>query len=352
MIKRGYRKFLIIVLLVGTLVGGGVSIWNIRYNIEKQEVSTDQLSDEMLIPGGMPIGIYLETDGVLVLGTENMEGVDGLFYEPAEYLVKEGDYIVGINHKTIASKRELIDEVENLDKKEVVLTIRRNEEELDVKLIPVEVKADEYKLGIWVRDNSQGLGTMTYLNTNSEFGALGHGIHDVDTDELLNISEGKLYKTSIQSIQKGKAGTPGGLEGLIVYNDYNVLGEITENTEAGIFGRVDNIPALFEDQEPVEICKKEDIKTGKAVVRCAVDGTLRDYEVQIIRVELYNRDVNKGIVLKVTDKKLLELTGGIVQGMSGSPILQDGKIVGAVTHVFVNDPTSGYGIFIENMLNK
>ena len=352
MTKNGYRKFLIIVLLIGTIVGGSVSVWNIRHNIEKQEVSTGRLSEEMLIPGGMPIGIYLETDGVLVLGTENMEGLDGLFYEPAEYLVKEGDYIVGFNHKEVTSKRELIEEVENLDAKEVVLTIRRNEEEMDVKINPVEVQADEYKLGIWVRDNAQGLGTMTYLDTNSEFGALGHGIHDVDTDKLLEISEGKLYKTSIRSVQKGKVGTPGGLEGLIVYNDYNILGEITKNTEVGIFGRVDNIPALFENQEPVEICKKEDIKPGKATIRCTVDGTLKEYEVEIIRVELYNRDVNKGIVLKVTDKKLLELTGGIVQGMSGSPILQDGKIVGAVTHVFVNDPTSGYGIFIENMLEQ
>ncbi len=352
MTKKRYRKILLRILVIVTTICGGITFETINGNTDKSQVSTQNLSEKLLIPGGMPIGIYMETDGVLVLGTENMEGFDGLFYEPAQYLVKEGDYIVGFNNKSITCKKDLLEEVDQLDEDEVVLTVRRNEEQIDVKIHPVQISEKEYKLGIWVRDNAQGLGTMTFLTTNSEFGALGHGIHDVDTNDLLEISEGKLYRTSIRSVQKGKSGTPGGLEGIIVYNDYNVLGTIEKNTNAGIFGSVDKIETLFEDQEPVEICEKEDIKVGKATIRCTVDGNLGEYDVEIIRVELYNRNVNKGIVLKVTDPQLLELTGGIVQGMSGSPILQDGKIVGAVTHVFVNDPTSGYGIFIENMLEQ
>ena len=214
----------------------------------------------------------------------------------------------------------------------------------------MQTDTDKYMLGIWVRDNAQGLGTVTYLDVNSRFGALGHGIHDVDTNELLDISEGTLYVTSIKDIQKGEDGIPGGLEGIIVYNNYNILGTITDNTEAGIFGKIDRIDALFTDQTPVSTLAKEEIKEGPAVIRCAVEGKVKEYDIEITGVDIRTEEVNKGIVLEVTDEELLKVTGGIVQGMSGSPILQDGKLVGAVTHVFVNNPTIGYGIFIENML--
>ena len=175
---------------------------------------------------------------------------------------------------------------------------------------------------------------------------------DIDTNDLLSISGGTLYTTSIKDIQKGEDGMPGGMEGIIVYNNYNILGSITRNTEAGIFGNIDRIDALFSDQTPVTAARKEEIKEGAATIRCAVEGKVKEYEVEITGVDLTATEVNKGIILKVTDKRLLEVTGGIVQGMSGSPILQDGKIVGAVTHVFVNNPTKGYGIFIENMLEQ
>ena len=190
------------------------------------------------------------------------------------------------------------------------------------------------------------------MDAKSRFGALGHGIHDIDTNELLDISGGTLYTTSIKDIQKGEDGIPGGMEGIIIYNNYNVLGSITRNSEAGIFGTIDRIDALFSDQTPVSTAAKEEIKEGPAIIRCAVEGKVKEYEVEITGVDLGTSEVNKGIILKVTDEKLLEVTGGIVQGMSGSPILQDGKIVGAVTHVFVNNPTKGYGIFIENMLKQ
>lgn len=352
MTKHRYRKLLIRILIITTIIGGGFTLWIEGNDADKGQVSTQRLSDEVVLPGGMPIGIYLETEGVLVLGTENIENVEGIFCEPAAYLIKKGDYIVGFNRKTITSKKDLLEEVKKIQHEDVVLTVRRKEETIDIKIEPVKVSEQEYKLGIWVRDNVQGLGTMTYLTVNSEFGALGHGIHDVDTNELVEISSGQLYRTSIRSVQKGKTGTPGGLEGIIVYNNYNVLGTITKNTDVGIFGTVDRIEDLFEEQEAVAICEKEDIKPGKATIRCTVDGKIEEYDIEIVRTELYNRNVNKGIFLKVTDERLLEMTGGIVQGMSGSPILQDGKIVGAVTHVLVNDPTSGYGIFIEDMLKQ
>lgn len=349
--KRCYRRWLIALLFVVTFAGSH-QIREVQKENRRQEVSTKSVSNGLLIPGGKPIGIYMETDGVMILGTEKMEGTDGMKRSPSEHLVKAGDYIVGINAEKVGNKKELLSSVRNLESDEVILKIRRNKEIMDVKIKPLKVNAGEYKLGIWVRDNAQGLGTITFLTGNSEFGALGHGIHDVDTNRLLDITEGRLYATSIRDIQKGERGNPGGIEGIIVYNNYNVLGTIEKNTEAGIYGKVERIDSLFQEQTPMPVCPKEEIHTGAAKIRCAVDGTVRDYDIKILRTDILCRELNKGIVLEVTDAKLLELTGGIVQGMSGSPIIQDGKLVGAVTHVFVQDATKGYGIFIENMLKN
>lgn len=333
-----------------SIMGSGFNILEAQEISEREKVSSKTASEELVIPGGMPIGIYLETDGVLVLGTERMKGVNGLNYEPAAHLIKEGDYIVGINGVTIENKKELVKAVENLNSEEIILEVRREEELIAVKIKPVQTGAKEYKLGIWVRDNVQGLGTLTYMTGTGDFGALGHGIHDADTDELLEISSGRLYKASIRDIQKGKKGEPGGMQGMIVYSAYNLLGEISKNCDAGIYGTVKKIDTLFEKQKPVEVGVKEEIEEGPATIRCTVDGSVKEYDIEITRVDLRCREVNKGLVLKITDPELLEITGGIVQGMSGSPILQNGKLVGAVTHVLVNDPTRGYGIFIENML--
>lgn len=350
MIQYWYRRILIMVVVFTTVAGGSYYLIEEKRVSMKQEVSAEASGDTMVIPGGMPVGIYLETNGVMVLGTEEITGLDGMEHDPAAHLVKSGDYIVAFNGEQIDTKSQLIDAVEGLRKEEVILTVKRNDLKIDVKFKPVKCTGDEYKLGIWVRDNTQGLGTVTYLNADSEFGALGHGIHDVDTNELLDIAGGTLYLTSIRDIQKGVSGTPGGMEGIIVYNNYNVLGTITENTDAGIFGTLDRIDALFSRQEPVETAATGEIRKGPAVIRCAVEGDVREYKIEITDVDRHTKELNKGIVIRVTDEKLLKATGGIVQGMSGSPILQNGKLVGAVTHVFVNDPARGYGIFIENMM--
>lgn len=347
-----YRRILIMILVFSVSVGGGYYLIDSKKQMFKTEVSAKTSNDTMVIPGGMPVGIYLETEGVMVLGTDEVTGIDGMKYEPSAHKIKAGDYIVGINQKKVRDKSELMEVVNTLTSEEVVLTVHRNNEDIEIKTEAVRQKADKYKLGIWVRDNAQGLGTVTFLDANSRFGALGHGIRDVDTNELLHVSEGTLYTTSIKDIQKGEDGTPGGMEGIIIYNNYNVLGSITKNTEAGIFGTIDRIDALFTDQTPVSTAGKDQIKKGPATIRCAVEGKVKEYDVEITNVDTHTNEVNKGIVLKVTDQDLLDVTGGIVQGMSGSPILQDGRLVGAVTHVFVNDAAKGYGIFIENMLQN
>lgn len=316
------------------------------------EANAGDADNDTVLLGGMPVGIYMETDGVMVLNTEKIEAVDGNIYEPASDLVKSGDYITAVNHKEINDKKELIEAVANLDKSYVVLTVRRGEDSLDVKIKPVEYAPDEYRLGIWVRDNVQGLGTITFLNNKSIFGALGHGIHDSDTSVLMSISDGNIYRTSIQDITKGTSGSPGSMEGIIVYNNYNILGSITLNTEAGIYGKIDRIDSVFKEQIPIKTAKKEEIIQGPATIRCYIDHELKEYDIMIKDIDLTNKEINKGLVIEVTDEELLEKTGGIIQGMSGSPIIQNGKLVGAVTHVFVQDSTKGYGIFIENMLNQ
>lgn len=346
-----YRRILIMILTLAVSVGGSYFLLEMQRSKLEQEVSAGT-SGEMVIPGGMPIGIYLETDGVLVLGTEAIQGMDGETCEPAAHLVKEGDYIIGLNDKKIKDKSELIAAVKSLNDEEVVLKVMRNEQAIDIRVKAVQCAVDDYKLGIWVRDNAQGLGTITYLTADSQFGALGHGIHDTDTGELLDISKGRLYTTSIRDVQKGESGVPGGMEGIIVYNNYNVLGSVTKNSEEGIYGTLDRVEALFKNAEPVEIASVEDISEGKATIRCSIEGHVEEYEIKITGVNPDAREINKTIEIEVTDSRLLELTGGIVQGMSGSPILQDGKLVGAVTHVFVNDPARGYGILIEEMMKE
>lgn len=350
--KRWQNRLLVLISAVFLSSAAGYFGWIAADAVEQTEVSTEAISEDTVLVGGMPVGIYMETDGVMVLDTDHIKGIDGVEYEPAGHLVKCGDYITGFNGKKIDNKKELMESLKELDKDEVVLQLRRDDETIDVKVKPVECEPDEYKLGIWVRDNVQGLGTITFLTGNSEFGALGHGIHDTDTNVLLSIADGTLYKTSIHSIKKGENGIPGSMEGIIVYNGYNSLGTIEKNTDEGIYGKVDKIDELFTEQIPVQVASKDEVEVGDATIRCFVDNEVKEYNIKVTDIDYSGREVNKGLVIQVTDPELLEKTGGIIQGMSGSPILQNGMLIGAVTHVFVQDSTKGYGIFIENMLEN
>lgn len=332
------------------------SVLQYKMNHVKEPVLTDAgiqtMKNNTVLVGGIPIGIYMETDGVMVLNTEQIAGADGKEHEPAKGIVRSGDYITAVDHCEIGGKKELLDAVGKLDGTPVILTVRRDGEMMDLKVSPVEYEAGEYRLGIWVRDNVQGLGTVTFLTDQSRFGALGHGIHDADTNDLMSIDEGNVYRTSIRDITKGQSGAPGSMEGMIIYNPYNILGTIDKNTEAGIYGTIDKIDELFKDQTAIETASKEEIVTGPATMRCFVDNEIRDFDIEITQIDIMSPEINKGLVIQVIDEELLDKTGGIIQGMSGSPIIQNGKLIGAVTHVFVQDSTKGYGIFIENMLKQ
>ena len=315
-------------------------------------VNVQVIPDKMLVPAGVPIGIYVKTDGILVIAQGDFEGMDHTRKEPAKHLLQAGDYILKADEQEVASKADFTKKISESGGRDMVLTIRREEEIFDIKVHPEQNVNGEYKLGIWIRDNAQGGGTMTYLDEDASFGALGHGINDTDTALLMEVKGGSLYKTEIIAIKKGQGGTPGELTGVIDYNLSNKIGTIDTNSVEGIFGTVDLKGADTISRKAMPIGLKQDVEPGKAQILCCVDGEKipKSYDVNIKAVHLDHDNINRGIELEVTDAALLEQTGGIVQGMSGSPILQNGKIVGAVTHVLVNDPTRGYGIFIENML--
>ena len=318
--------------------------------IPYKNVDVEVIQDKMLIPSGIPIGIYVKTSGVLVVGIGEFENSEGKKISPAKYALQKGDYILKVNGEVMENKKHFVQTVEESEGQDLVLTIKRNGEVTDVMVTPGANQNQEWKLGIWIRDNAQGIGTMTYEDTDNSFGALGHGINDVDTSLLMNLEEGTLYRTEIVGITRGSNGNPGELTGYIEYDSDNVIGEIKENTEEGIFGICDAEVEVASAFEPIPIALKQEITLGPAQIICSVTGEPEFYDVEIVEVNLERDNINRGIVVQVVDEKLLTLTGGIIQGMSGSPIIQNGKLVGAVTHVLVQDSTKGYGIFIEEML--
>lgn len=317
-----------------------------------KRISLDVIDTTELIPCGNPIGIYVETNGILVLGSGRITGEDGLNYEPVSNKLKSGDYILEINGKALTKKKELIDEIQDCNGKDITLLVRRNKEKITVRVTPVKTTNGSYKIGAWIRDNTQGIGTLTFITADGQFGALGHGITDIDTGLLMDIKAGSIYRAEIMSIVKGREGEPGELIGMIRQSDRHRIGAITNNTLQGIFG---SIGKEYEDSlgmKPLKIGFKQEVTKGKAKILCTVDDRVEEYDIVIESIDISNSNQSKGIVLRITDERLLGKTGGIVQGMSGSPIIQNNKIIGAVTHVFIQDSTKGYGTFIENMVNN
>lgn len=309
------------------------------HTVEKQEV----------LVSGSPVGIYMETKGVLVIDSGEITDREGIRRTPAEHIIQSGDYICEIDGKVLTGKRQLMQLVRENQGEPMELQVIRHQETIKLEMTPVETEDGSYKLGIWVRDNIQGIGTLTYVEPNGTFGALGHGISDADTGERLEISDGDLYRADILSIRKGTAGTPGELRGVINYREENRIGTICGNSQYGIRGQME-AGKYTEFMKKIPTGLKQEIQTGKAEIRCDIGDGIREYQCEILEIDSNARDTNKCFVLRITDDDLLSRTGGIVQGMSGSPVLQNGKLIGAITHVFVNDPTKGYGIFIENMM--
>ena len=313
------------------------------------EVSVIQ--EKKVIPIGCPVGIYVQTDGVLVIDTGNYISQNGKKVSPAKNILLPGDYICKVNQENVENKEDLIEKIGRSQGAPLLLEIRRDEDFMEVEVKPIEDKNGEFKLGIWVRDNAQGIGTLTFKDGNGYFGALGHGINDMDITKLLEMKEGGLYKTDIISVTKGTKGSPGELTGVIAYSNRYKLGEIYQNTQKGVYGLLDE-QKIQGGEQSIPIALKQEIEKGDAKILCTISTEPELFDVKITAIHQENDNINRGLEIKVTDERLLETTGGIVQGMSGAPILQNGRIIGAITHVLVNDPTRGYGIFIERMLEQ
>ena len=317
-----------------------------------KEISVNVEDACYAVPCGMPVGIYLKSRGVMVIGTGKVTDENGSEAEPAYGILQSGDYIEAINGEPLSDKEALITSLNRMGESEALLRVRRGGRELELSVDTVKTADGSRKLGAWVRDDTQGIGTMTYLKPDGGFGALGHGISDSDTGRVVEIENGALYDTEILGIEKGSAGNPGVMAGVIYYGPGSRLGSVAQNTDCGIFGTAGQAFCDAVGQQTMEVGHRQDVKRGKAWIRSCVSGEACDYEIEIQRVDYSPAKENKSLVFQVTDERLLRLTGGIVQGMSGSPILQNGKLVGAVTHVFVQDSTRGYGIFVEDMLKK
>lgn len=309
----------------------------------------DVIEEAKVMPSGKAVGLYIQSDGIMVLGTSQIEGKDGFSYEPAKDILQPGDTILKVEDKSVGTIDQVVSVLQQNSKRKVTVEIARGKNKLKLKLDKILAQDGQYKIGVWLREDTEGIGTLSFVTEKNQFAALGHGITDIDTGKLIQLSKGLIYPAQIEGIQKGEAGSPGELIGSVNLSSDNCIGNIKSNTALGITGEITGESFVYNEEEALPIGLKQEVKEGKAWILCQLDGQVEKFEVNIEEINVNSKD-NKGMVIQVTDKKLLKKSGGIVQGMSGAPILQGGKVIGAVTHVFVNDPTSGYGTFMENML--
>ena len=283
-----------------------------------------------------------------------IEDINNSLVKPFDNLdIKEGDTIIEVNGTEIDSIENLQDKVNNSKGKNIDLTLMRDGALLTANIKPAQTEEDEYKLGLWVKDAATGVGTITFYEPESKsFAALGHGITDSDTDKLIDIDSGEIVTSKVIDIKKSEEGEAGEIKGSIA--GQNTIGEVVKNTEFGIYGELTNLTSLnIDSSKKMKVALRNEIKTGEAIMKCTLDdGVCRDYKIEIEKVYLDNNSNNKSMLIKIVDEKLLEKTGGIVRGLSGAPIIQDGKFVGAVTNVLVNEPNRGYAIFAEIMIKE
>ncbi|MCI6011978.1 MAG: SpoIVB peptidase [Firmicutes bacterium] len=318
---------------------------------EQSEETVQMVSERTVIPGGQSVGIRMDVKGVLIVGLEEIETKKGVVSPGYDAGLQIGDMILSVNgipvecagdvERIVREKRNLLD-----------LEVQRKKEILHISLNPVQCEQDgTYKLGIWVKERIAGIGTLSFYDPESGmYAALGHGIYESQTGTLLQAGKGKLLQTEVKSIREGEAGNPGEIRGIFC-DDTRPLGNLKTNSQYGVYAEAENV---FEVQkEPVVLASQEQVIEGPAVMLTTVYGsTVEQFDIRIDKVNRQKAAGSKGLEISVTDERLLEYCGGIVQGMSGSPIIQDNRLVGVVTHVFVNDPTRGYGIFAEFMVNE
>jgi len=311
-------------------------------------VNVEYTKEQKVYPCGVPFGVKIFTEGVLIVGISDIKTENGITSPAKAAGLKKGDIILSINNRQIKDNEELLKVVEESSGKVLDCDVVRNGENFKAKIQPLKSKSDNtYRIGLWVRDSSAGIGTLTFYDEKSlAFAGLGHGICDVDTGEILSLSHGDVVKANISGIVKGTKGMPGELKGYFI--EPNSIGTLYKNTECGIYGLLNE---KFIGHKLAVVAMKQQVKLGKAYILTTTSGTSPQmYDIEIQNINYNEKMKSKNMIIKITDDRLLSQTGGIIQGMSGSPIIQNDMLVGAITHVFVNDPQKGYAIFAENML--
>ncbi len=327
-----------------------VSIFD-KINVKKIDVTI--MENVEVIPVGEVVGIKLHTNGIMVVGTSSIEGKDGKIYKPFEGTgIEEGDAIISVNGEIVNNTKELIQQINNLKDEKINIKYVKNEEEKSCEIHPVLDKEENYKIGLWVRDSAAGVGTVTFYNEETQsFAALGHAITDIDTGDIINTSSGEIDGVNIVSIVKGEKEEPGKIQGTMKKD--STIGNVYQNTEYGIYGIIKNEKKLNLDySKKMKIASRQEIKTGEASFLCGIDGEVKEYKLEIQKIYTNNNYDNKSMLIKITDEEILKKSGGIIQGMSGSPIIQNGKFIGAITHVFVDNPQIGYAVFGDIMIKQ
>lgn len=310
-------------------------------------INIQEVDEPVLVPCGNPFGIKLLTDGVIVVEVSSFETSAGFKAPAMEAGIKNGDIIKTINGKIVMSNEDIEKIIVESEGESLLFSVFRNDKNIFVKVKPEQCVSDNsYRIGLWVRDSSAGIGTLTFYNPETGvFAGLGHPVCDVDTGNILPLYEGEVVDVNVNGIKKGKAGVPGELLG--TFSSNTAVGSLEINCDSGLYGYISE-PENNNDAIPLGM--RHEIEIGEAYIYTTINGNKPEkYKITIEKIDLHNSEDSKNMIIRVTDKKLLEETGGIVQGMSGSPIVQNGKIIGAVTHVFVNNPTKGYAIFADTM---
>ncbi len=323
------------------------------FNIKNVKVNV--VNKNQVIAGGDCVGINLQSKGVVVVGSNYIITKNGNYNPATEAGLSVGDVVISINNVDINNINDIANVLDNYDgSSELRVKAIRQGEEFETKIKPMlDIQTKSYKLGLWIRDDTMGVGTLTFINPNTlRFGALGHAIADADTKENFDVKSGELYKCNVIGVKMGKRGIPGEIMGLFVPGR-NEQGTIDKNNDYGVFGNVFENSEFLNDDKLMPIGGRLTAKPGKAKILTTIDGNnIESFDIEIIKTNYGGGANSKSMVIRVTDEDLISRTGGIVQGMSGSPIIQDGKIVGAVTHVFVNDPKKGFGLYLDWMLNE
>lgn len=297
--------------------------------------------------GGIPLGFSINTKGLIVVGKNKILGQKG-----GKNPFQTGDIIVEINNIVIEEASDITKILGGPLSDEISIKIKRNGQDKEIIAVPqYDESTNEYKLGLWVRDDAQGIGTLTFVTKDGKFGALGHSICDYETGVEIPVKDGGIYECNLVGINKAEKRKTGELRCLFSQSK-NSIGDINLNSRSGVFGETENIDELVDINKTATIGSRMLVKLGKAKIVSSVSGIREEYDIEIIKTKYQPKSCDKSFVFRVIDKRLINLTGGIVQGMSGSPIIQDGRIIGAITHVFLNDATKGYGIYLDWMLEE